>query len=523
MLFIIFIATAIYANTLNNGFVYDDKGTIVRNEMIKSPGNLSKLFTNEYFAMSKEASYRPLVTLAYLIDYAVFGLKPWGYHLTNILLNTFNGALFYVFAGLLLNKENISCQKSYGSFLITLLYVSHPILTEAVNAISFREDLLAFLFYIATLNLYLSLKTKHFSGFKLSVLLTYLLSCLTFSLALLSKEIALTLPLIIFCYEWIYSDNGNRSLRSIFFNRYNLGYIAVVLAYCYFRFYYFESSLGKSFYVHDVNERLLTIPLLILSYLKLLLIPVSLSAEYVFLGVRSIFSPFFVIPFFAVSLFFVLALKLKKINKETAFGMLFFIITLIPVYNVIPIANSIAERYLYLPSAGFIIAAGSAMQHLSRLILTSTIRVRQRYVLIPLFIILSIFSFVVVNRNMVWIDNYSLWSDAVMKMPKSYRAHYILGVNYDEQGKFNEAIQQFQLASELSPGDINAHIELVIAHFNLGVSYGNQGKFDEAIQQYQLALKLDSTLVQAHYNLGKIYLAKGLRDKAKIEFEKALR
>lgn len=316
MLFIIFIATVIYTNTLHNGFVYDDKGVILRNEMIKSPSNLSKLFTSEYFALSKEASYRPLVTLTYFIDYAIFGLKPWGYHLTNTLLHALNGGLFYVFVSFLLNKGSVHSQKSGAPFLITLLYVSHPILTEAVNAISFREDLLAFFFYIATLSLYISLKAKPLSDFKSSVLPTYLLSCLTFSLALFSKEMAITLPLMGFCYEWVYSDKGNRSLRSIFFNRYNLGYIAIVLAYLYFRFYYFESPLGRSFYVHDINERLLTIPLLILSYLKLLLIPVSLSAEYVFLGVREISFSFFVIPFFAVSFFLALALKIKNVNKE---------------------------------------------------------------------------------------------------------------------------------------------------------------------------------------------------------------
>ena len=135
ILFIIILAAILYANTLNNGFVYDDDYTVVNNVFISDFHNLTELLQKNYFPSSGEITYRPVVTLTYFIDYALYGLKPWGYHLTNVLLHAANGVLLYIFLTLLFSGE--------GAPLVTaLLFLTHPVLTEAVNAISFREDLL---------------------------------------------------------------------------------------------------------------------------------------------------------------------------------------------------------------------------------------------------------------------------------------------------------------------------------------------------------------------------------------------
>ena len=146
---ILIISIAIYSNTLKNGFVYDDEFTVVNNTLIKNFSNISKLFTKEYFAASGEMSYRPVVTFTYFIDYALYGLKPYGYHLTNLLLHALNGVILYIFLTLLFKPSQSSIFNL--QLLISLLFATHPVLTEAVNAISFREDLLCFLFYISAL------------------------------------------------------------------------------------------------------------------------------------------------------------------------------------------------------------------------------------------------------------------------------------------------------------------------------------------------------------------------------------
>lgn len=164
-LLIALLSISLYTNTLKNGFTYDDLGTIVNNLLIKDLNNLSALLKNDYFTLFAELTYRPVATFSYFVDYFLYGHNPWGYHLTNILLHAVNGVFIYLFLTLLTNHSNAKDHEfgalrclSTPSLIVPLLFLFNPALTEAVNAIAYREDLLAFLFYIATLNLYLFLR-----------------------------------------------------------------------------------------------------------------------------------------------------------------------------------------------------------------------------------------------------------------------------------------------------------------------------------------------------------------------------
>ena len=135
-IFILLILTiGVYSNTLKNGFVFDDYFIIIDNIFIKDWKNLSGLLSKDYFSRSGEATYRPVVTLSYFVDYSLWGLKPYGYHLTNVLIHSVNAVLVFLFVLLLIKGRR-------AAFLAALLFAVHPVLTEAVNAISLREDLL---------------------------------------------------------------------------------------------------------------------------------------------------------------------------------------------------------------------------------------------------------------------------------------------------------------------------------------------------------------------------------------------
>lgn len=362
---IIIISSAIYANTLKNSFVYDDSVTIVNNTFIKKLNNIPKLVSNDYFLYSSETSYRPVVTFTYFLDYAIFDLKPWGYHLTNLLLHAINCILLYLFLLLLAKQLSIKKLSPVNTILsnlsdnqpliISLLFATHPILTEAVNAISFREDLLSFFFYMTTLNIYIA--TTSSSGGRL-----YPLSCITYALALLSKEMAATLPMIVYLYEWIVSDKESRIAPSFLLNKYIIGYATITLAFLILRFIFHHPSEHITSW--QLSERLLTVPWLLLSSLKSAILPFSLSADHVITPVKSLFSPRFIVPLISVTLLIVILIMKRK--RELVFGILFFIITLFPVYNIIPIAFPLAERYLYLPTIGFAIIIGHIINNLNR-------------------------------------------------------------------------------------------------------------------------------------------------------------
>lgn len=502
ILIVIMAACAVYANTLRNGFVYDDLLTVIGNAFIKDAANLPSLFDRySYFTLSGETSYRPVVTFTYFLDYSLFGLKAWGYHLTNILLHALNSVLLYIFLSLLKRKADARGREAEASpFLLSLLFAAHPVLTEAVNAISFREDLLAFLFYITTFCLYLVLSSYTKSAFRRPV---YIISCIIYFLALLSKEMAATLPLIIFCYTWIYRDK-----KPILLNPCLVGYIAVTAAYLYLRFYYFYSPLEENIRAWEPIERVLTIPWLIMNYLKLTLFPVQLSADYVISPVRSIFSISFLLPLIAVASLAAAALALRKRKKGLSFGIFFLIITLIPVYNLIPIANSLAERYLYLPTAGSAIIIGSVIHLIFKNKNSYTL-------LLPFLVILSIYALLAVKRNGVWIDDYTLWNDTIKKAPSSNRAYKNLGWWSMKAGEYDEAINAYR--KSLSLNDTQKDL-----HFNIGVMFSDMGRFDEAIQELEKELAIDPDNIKARVNLGGVYGIQGKQELAAREFKKVL-
>src|SRR3989338_5616339 len=345
---------------------------------------------------------------------------------------------------------------------------------------------------------------------------------------------AITLPLIIFLYEWIYgkqppltnvplNKGGLRGLYSILFNRYSIGYIIITFLYLYLRFYLFKNPVEETLNVWLLSERLMTIPYLILKYILLLIAPVSLSADYVITPVQSLISLKFIIPIIVImiillmvaSLFF--NLQSSIFNLQSMFGILFLLITLIPVYNAIPISNPLAERYLYLPMVGFAIIIGSPLTCLS-VRSTQTGLMAHRSLLIAyctLLIIISIYSFAVIKRNKIWADSYSLWVDTVIKMPESFRGHNNLGVVYEKQGRLDEAIKEYRMTLSLKPGYAEAHN-------NLGVVYAKQGQIDEAIKEFRTALSLKPGYAEAHNNLGNVYEKEGQIDKAIEEYRMAL-
>lgn len=492
--------------------------------MIKDLNNLPQLFQGDYFLYSGEITYRPLVTFSFFLDYAMFGLNPWGYHLTNILLHAANGALLYTFLTIVI-KQPITSSKlptiigrssvfDYRAFVISILFAVHPILTETVNSISFREELLTFLFYIFTFVLYLKLRASLYVGAPL-LFAIYLLSCLTYFLALLSKEMAITLPLIFSCYEWIYRKKG-QGIGIVIFNPYNVGYIAITLIYAYLRFYYYPGpeedipAFGSGikslilkispqhyYFGGSLETTTYTMLRVVAYYIKLLVFPINLCGDYY--QYRLSYS-FDINVFLSTALVITLlaaGLLAKKIDRLITFGMVFFLVTLLPVLNIIPIKTLIAERFLYLPSLGFILSFAAAI--------TSVNIEYRRLIWIMLSVSIIFFSMQTYKRNLVWKNQYSFWSDVVSKMPENSRAHYNLALSTPD---LEEKIKELRAALYFNPTKDKTRAELAGAYFL-------KGKYSLAIELYTDILKrypYDETTLN---KLAEAYSAKGDLEKAR--------
>ncbi|MGD8264624.1 MAG: tetratricopeptide repeat protein [Desulfobacterales bacterium] len=544
---LVFVCLVVYANSLSNGFVFDDFGAIVENKYLGQPGKLlASLFSHSYFAVAGlEASYRPVATLSYFLIYSIAGLDPFYYHLASLLLHTINAVLVYCLANLIL-------QHRLNALIAGLLFATHPALSEAVNCIDFNDDLLAAFFFLLAFIGYVRLNAAEVS----SRVGNYSLTLIFFFFGLLSKEMAITLPAMVILYDLVLRDADRQPLTiqkalTTLKKRVHVyaGYLAVSLIYIIIRFLllvspdgYLESSYGGLF------ERIIYLPGHIFSFIKLALFPSDLTADYVFAYPNSFFDSLNLIGVAVVVGLAGASFFIYRYSKAIFFGIWWFLITLLPVSNLIEIYNPFAERYLYIPMIGFCLVVPIVISGLvgGRFTKPSTATLAT---LIPALAIISVYSFVTISRNPDWRNNFVLWSKTVQSSPDSLIAHGGLGRAYQDQGKLDAAIKEFEIALELNPkhaktfynlgvayhqkGDLEKAVEnfsrsvaldpnTINAHYNLGTIYHKQGRVDLAIQHYVKVTELDPEDIDAHYRLGVAYAMQGKLNRAVLEWEKVL-
>lgn len=495
----------VYYNSLSNGFVYDDLGSIVENKYIKQPGRLlTSLFSQSYFQFAGlEASYRPLATLSYFLIYAVAELDPFYYHLASLILHTVNAILVYWLANLILGQR-------LTALLTGMMFACHPVLTEAVNCIDFNDDLLATFFYLLALIYYIRIKSEDIP----SNVLAYVLSLLFYFLGMLSKEMAITLPAIVLLYDLVLRDAGRpatdiKQLLTVVRQRkfFYIGYMTVGLAYLCIRFIVLynpwespKASAGSLF------ERIIYLPDHIFSFVKLTIYPVNLNADYVYSHPSSFFEPAVLIGTAAVAALMGFSFIIRRHSKASFFGIWWFLITLAPVYNLIEIYHPLAERYLYLPIIGFCLVVPLAAYAAAKKFFAKSASVNTLTVL-PIALILVIYSAATITRNPVWRDNFSLWSKTVQISPHSLVARGGLGMAYLDRGMPDEAAEQFEIAIQLNPADHKAY-------YNLGLVYHKKGDLKKAIEYFNRSVEMKPESLEAHYNLATIYLQQREWDRA---------
>ena len=488
------ISVIVFCNTLDNTFVYDDSVTIVNNTLIKSWKNFHTLFSFNYFILSGELSYRPVVTLTYFIDYSLWGLNTTGFHFTNLLLQTANTLLFYVFLKGVTKVNTLA-------FFSTLLFTTHPILTETVNSISYREDIITALFFLIAFILFLKINEKTLPRYKF--LLFYAGSLLSYLLSLFSKETAITLPILLVLFDIFYLSSGNplqtliKRLKSIY-----IGYFCITGFYLFIQFIMFRHVYIR---LDQTKQSLFVMIKVLASYIKLLFLPFNLNADYVVpqltTGIAS-----FIISVLLVTTIAVLTIRLCKNNKQYWFFISWFFITLLPVSNIIPIGNIMAERYLYIPIMGFSGIIG---------ILVQKFNLKNPLAAICFTIVIFILGVMCINRNGIWRDELTLWYSTAIREPNSARAHHNIGVVHSAKGYYEYAELEYKKTLEINPKDIEAH-------YNLGNAYERKGILDNAIKEYQDAIRYNPFYADGYNNLGSIYKSKHLLDKAIEYYKKAI-
>jgi hypothetical protein len=305
---------------------------------------------------SKGGAYRPVRTITYALDYKLSELNPIGYHLSNIVYHLATSSLVLVIILSLTGRFRVA-------LLASLIFVAHPVHTESVAYISGRRDLLCALFYLAGFFSFTWYRRKGKSLFLLLSLCSYLL-------ALGSKEMAVTLPAIFLLYDSTARLEGTTSSSPGAFVRatwkacttyplFYLSFFSLAVAFTVYKVFFSNPSQQTLYYGDSIASHTLTMVRVVFHYVKLLFFPVRLSADYSYAAFPLSHSPLegsVLISLAILALIFYGLLKSLARTRWVAFGGLWFFITLLPVCQIFPHHELMAEHHLYLPSFGFSLA-----------------------------------------------------------------------------------------------------------------------------------------------------------------------
>jgi tetratricopeptide (TPR) repeat protein len=498
----------VYANTFGNEFVYDDLALVVKNDYIKSWQHIPSIFTTDLFSGAGESSnfYRPIQALSYTFDYSLWRLTPVGYHLSNLLFHILNACLVFALIDFLLKDKKVS-------LITSLLFVVHPVHTQAVTYVSGRADLLAAFFFLLSIILF----AKHFYYPDRRRVYCYIGSLFAFIFAPLSKEPTLVLPLVLILYLFSFHPAPGKVKTSWsklvwrvlpFFLLAGL-YIALRLSVLNF---FGESLTTEGIPLH---LRLLTMCKAIFVYLKLLFLPFGLHMERILPKATSFFNPPVLASFVLLIAIWTASIVAYRRFRVIFFGSFWFFLNLLPVSNIVPINAILAEHWLYIPSAGFFVILALGIAKISELKTTISPRLLKRVVFLFFILVLVFYSGLTIRRNTDWRDELTFYQRTLRYAPYSWRVHYNFGNAYFKKGLYEKAMGEYMEAIMLRP-------DYVKAHYNLGDTYYEKGLYNEAINEFKKAIKLKPDHFKAHCNLGNSYYSIGLFDEAIREYKGAL-
>lgn len=551
---IIILGVAAYGNTFGMSFNFDDAANILSNNIVREFN----------FTGIKQAFHtrRGLGIVSFQLNYYLSGPDVFGYHLFNLVIHLITALLVY---RLLVLLTKAPCFNADGNnrlkllpvpFLAALLFVAHPIQTQAVTYIVQRFTSMATMFYLAAVISYLQARSLQFKNKQLlpARSLAWFTVCLIcMACAINTKEIAYTLPCAIVLAEVIcYGMNWKKAAVSAALAISALAAVLVKLGLG-------KGSFEQAMFAMDEATRLQTITSrsdylftqfrVILTYIRLLLLPVNQSVDYDYTLSHSFFDPAVLGSFALLSLLIVVAVVLLKRSgtgdpgpRLIAFGIFWFFLTLSIESSVLPIIDLIFEHRVYLPSVGAITALTTAVCNTA---LKTDPERRKKTLCIVFLLIAVLLAGVTWKRNLVWKTEVTLWEDATAKKPDSSRAWNNLGGAYIKERSADKALKALVRAIELDRNKQEAWNNLGIAidlkgvyrdrfnrttkmfttpesitdeilnkwqgevNNNLGLAYEILGNYPKAVENYRNAVGYNPALGLAYYNLGLVSAAMG--------------
>jgi len=484
--FLVIVTAGAYSNTLNNSFHFDDQTVIWDNPHIfMREITLENLYKA---AFDNIHPTRPVPYLTFALNYYLHELNLPGYHVTNIFIHIATGIFLYflIKATLSLPSLNYKLDKQGPvviSCIVAAVWLLHPLQTQSVTYIVQRMNALSAMFYILAMLLYvkgrLTTETKNkrflYGGCLLSSIL-----------ALGSKEIAATLPIFIFLYEWYFLQD----LRTIrLANRRQLFLlILVILIFVAMAFFYFGGNPikriinGYSLREFTLLERLFTETRVVLMYISLIFFPhpYRLNLEHDFpISYSPVAPPSTLLAIVVLTGMALAAVLIAKKQRLYSFCIIWFLGNLVIESSFVPV-ELVFEHRTYLPSTFILLLAVVPFYSL-------LLKNRKLFYTICTIILVTL-TILTYERNKIWQDNRTLYLDCLKKSPNKYRVHYNLAHEYERLFEMDKAIQHYRIAIDSKPNNINS----IRARKRVATILAQKGRYQEAIIEMSIVLSKDS-------------------------------
>ena len=619
LVFIALTVLIIYSNIYQSPFIFDDRPGIQENLDIRNVGN--------YLSFDRLLKPRDIVNLTFALNYRLGKLNVFGYHLVNVLIHIINGFLVYFLAhtifkqlylpnireddssarqGLQIQAErrkakgerrkgksirqeftifNFQFSIPMMSLVVALIFVAHPIQTQAVTYTAQRYASIAAMFYLAAVFFYLKARiiqqgavgggqrtevrrqreghggqrsegSGHGSegrgtfDFRLS---TYFgLSIVCGMLAFLSKQNTASLPGVILLAEYLLIDRRWEGWK-----RKIPWFVAMFTLWTVFVLYvagFFSGGIEGRGLLEDVSDfmqetenvsrwsYLCTQFNVLVIYIRLLFLPIGQNLDYVYPFSPGFFYGYTVLAFLFLTAIVGIGVWNVKKRPVIAFGIFWFFITLSVESSIIPIRDALFEHRLYLPMFGFALTISYMVFHF--------LKERLSWAIIVSAVIIMSLGTATYLRNMKWKDEITLWTDVSSKNLQNTRAKNNLGNSLVLQRRYKEATIHYYDVLRIEPDNVDAHLNLgnalalmrdfnsAISHyvraiqidpgnekvyFNLGNALMDQGKDKKASSQYLNALRIRPDFAEAHCKLGNVLMKQGDQNRAVVHFLEALR
>ncbi len=500
----------IYSNSFDCSFHFDDYDHIVDNPKVHD--------INDVEAWWHYSKHRPLSMMTFVINYHFHQADVYYYHVVNLSIHIINSLLVFWLVYLLLSTPvtesyKLSKNKLLFSFTVAMFFVSHPLATQSVTYIIQRQAAMASLFYLLALCIYLYLRINNKT--LIQNILGYSLVFISFVIAVLSKENAYTLPVIIVLLE-IFFFRKERFVT--LFKNYKtylvLGSLLVAFVVVFNRFglAIFNSippsaASGTSVEITPINY-LLTQFSVIAKYILMLFVPIGQNLDHSYPVSLSFFEPLTILSFVFLSLILAFSIFIFKKNRLISFAIIWFFVTLSIESSIVPINDVIFEHRTYLPSVGFFIAVLAGLYALLW-------DKNRKILLVFSFLPILIFSYMTYQRNKVWKTDFSLWSDVIKKSPEKPRAYLNRGMVYNSVGELELAFADYSKARELDSTFSEAWL-------NCGTIYGSWDKNDSALICFSRAVQINPNFKLARWNRGVIHGLLGNWEKAILDYDKVI-